>query len=282
MLKRSVVVIFLCSVLVFWLTGCGSSGTSPSDTSGDTTSSPTAAPSVTLSPTPSLTPVPPSVTGIAMGVSPASFSGVGCGSAANIVFSAAITIAAGSTGGQIPYSWNIDHTNIAGSVTFASGETSKTVTYTLSNYTVQLSSTSAVSGSISVGTPGKSVTSSSVGPTGTCKLPGPFEVTGIALSVSPASLTSITCNTTITVTYTATVTIAADSNAGTVVLVWTIGSYHQTVSLVFAPTQTIHTVSYSQTGKIVKVATFPRLGTIASTSPNAVTSASVKPAGTCV
>lgn len=282
MLKRSVVVIFLCSVLVFWLTGCGSSGTSPSDTSGDTTSSPTAAPSVTLSPTPSLTPVPPSVTGIAMGVSPASFSGVGCGSEANIVFSAAITIAAGSTGGQIPYSWNIDHTNIAGTVTFASGETSKTVTYTLSNYAVQLSSTSAVSGSISVGTPGKSVTSSSVGPTGTCKLPGPFEVTGIALLVSPASLTSITCNTTITVTYTATVTIAADSNAGTVVLVWTIGSYHQTVSLVFAPTQTIHTVSYSQTGKIVKVATFPRLGTIASTSPNAVTSASVKPAGTCV
>ena len=281
MLKRSVVVIFLCCLLLCWLTGCGSSGTNPSDTSGDTTSSPTVAPSITISPTPSLTLPPPSVTGIAMDVSPASFSDVGCGSAANIVFSAAITVAAGSAGGQIPYTWNIDHTSIAGSVMFATGETSKTVTYTLSNYAVQLSSTAAVSGSLTVGAPGHAVTSSSVGPTGTCKLPGPFEVTGIALSVSPASLTSIACNTTITVTYTATVFIAADSNAGTVTLVWTIGSYHQTVSVVFAPTQTVHTVSYAQTGKVVKVSTFPRLGTIASTSPNAVASASVKPAGIC-
>jgi hypothetical protein len=281
MLKRSVVAIFLCSLLAFWLTGCGGSGSNPGDTSADITPTPTIASTTASSPTASLTPVPPHVTGIAMGVTPGSFGSVGCGSAINIVFSAAITVGAGSTGGQIPFTWNIDHTSIQGNVTFAPGQTTKTVTYTLSNYAVQLSSTSAVSGSISVGDSGSAVNSATVGPTGTCKLPGPFQVTGISLSVSPASLASIACNSTITVTYTATVYIAADSNAGTVQLNWTVGGGNQAASIVFAPTQTVGSVSISQTGKVTKTSPFPHTASIASTVPNAVTSAMVKPAGVC-
>ena len=136
-------------------------------------------------------------------------------------------------------------------------------------------------GTITVGDPGNSITSSSVGPSGNCSLPGPFQVVSIAISVSPATVTGITCGSTINVVYTATITIAPDSNAGTVQLIWNLAHIHVLASASFAPTQTVRTITYTDTGKIGKANGFPRPGSITSTSPNTVSSATVQSAGIC-
>ncbi len=280
MFKRLITIVLLSLVIV----GCGSSNTGSSNqtpTPTDTTFA-TVVPSRTPSPTAALTPIPPHATGVIIAVSPDSFSSVSCGTTTSVTFNAIITVNSGSTGGPMPFTWNINHTNIAGSVNFASGETSKTVTYTLNNYSLQLNS-SPLTGTITVDNPGSTITSSAVGPTGTCRLPGPFLVQSIALSVSPTTITGITCGTTITVTYTATITIAPDSNAGSVQLVWSIGTYTPKRSLFFAPAQTIATAFYSETGRLVAGNTngFPHHVMLASTSPNAVASAIIKPTGLC-
>src|SRR5205807_10300124 len=132
-------------------------------------------------------------------VNPSSFSGIPCGTTTNIAFTASISVAENG-GGTVSYTWDILNSNMSGSVTFAPGETSKTVTYTLSNYTVQLSSTSSVFGSLSAQAV-NALSSSRNGPGGVCKLPGPFQVVGISISTSPASLTEIACASTITVVY---------------------------------------------------------------------------------
>lgn len=134
-------------------------------------------------------------------------------------------------------------------MTFAPGETSKTIAYTMNNFVVQLNSASALGGSITVGSPGKTV-SASISIAGVCKLPGPFQVVGLSVSMNPASIAGIACGTNISVTYTATIAIAPHSNAGTVQLVWTFGFAHFAAGVNFAPAQTIQTIALTQTGTI--------------------------------
>ncbi|HKF35538.1 MAG TPA: hypothetical protein VKB35_01455 [Ktedonobacteraceae bacterium] len=244
--------------------------------------SPTPSSSPALSPTPSAALAPLHITGVAIGVSPNNVSSIACGASTNLVFTATITSNSGNLGGQVPYTWSINHSNTSGSVTFTPGQTSKTVAYTLSGVVIQLSSPSAVSGSITVGNPGSSITSSTVGLAGVCRLPGPFQVVHLSISTNPASISTIACGTTINVIYTATVTIAPDSNAGTVQLVWNYGgTSHPAASVVFAPTATVNTVSVTLSGKLGRFTGFPRPVSIASTSPNAVSSAAALPSGTC-
>lgn len=284
MIRRSTGIFILSWLLIFGVMACGSAGTATSTPTPDTSiatvaSSPTPSPKATTA----LTPVPPHVTGVVIALNPGTFSNLACGAAINLTFNATITIAAGSTGGSLPYTWNINHTSIPENATFAAGQTSKSVTYTLSKYAVQLNSASLVSGSITVGQSGSSITSSTIGTTGTCILPGPFVVHSIALSVSPSSIEGLACGSTLTVTYTATITIGPNSNAGSVQLAWTIANSTSRSSTYFAPAQTVKTITITDTGKLVAGNSngFPRRISLASTSPNAVSSATVKPTGLC-
>jgi hypothetical protein len=282
MFKRMIIIISFTWLIVLGLVACGSSNSNNGAADSFTTIiSPTPSSSPALSPTPSAALAPLHITGVVIGVSPSNISNIACGASTNLVFTATITSNSGNLGGQVPYTWSINHTNISGSVTFTPGQTTKTVAYTLSGVVIQLSSPSAVSGLIAVGNPGSSITSSTVGLTGVCRLPGPFQVVHLSISTNPASISNIACGTTINVTYTTTVTIAPDSNAGTVQLVWSYGGSHPATSVAFAPTETVKTVSVTLTGKLGRFTGFPRAVSIASTNPNAVSSASAQPTGTC-
>jgi hypothetical protein len=65
-------------------------------------------------------------------------------------------------------------------------------------------------------------------------------------------------------------------------LVWSYGDSHPATSVAFAPTETVKTVSVTLNGKLGRFTGFPRAVSIASTSPNAVSSASAQPSGTCI
>lgn len=278
MSKRPIPMLIFSCLAIFGLIACGSADTGSSATTDISSITPTTSPA--LSPTSSVTLTPLQIIGVSIAVNPGGISNIACGSSTNFVFSATITSSTGNAGGQVPYTWNINHSNIPGSVTFAPGETSKTITYALNNVVIQLSSTSSVGGSITVGSPGKSI-SSSIGLTGVCRLPGPFRVVGLSISTNPASIAGIACGTTITVTYIATITIAPDSNAGTVQLVWNVGNSHPSTSVIFAAAQTVQTTSTAQTGKLGRFIKFPHPASIASINPNALASASVQPIGIC-
>src|SRR5690242_5259526 len=195
MLKRSIVKTLFACIAIFGIVACGGPAAGTSDQTPTNTPSGTAVSSPTLSPTPAPSPTPLHLTGVALAVNPSSFSAIPCGTTTSIVFTASISVAENG-GGTVSYTWNILNSNASGSVTFAAGETSKTVSYTLSNYTVQLSSTSSVSGTLSAVAAGNTLSSTPNGPGGVCHLPGPFQVVGISISTSPASLSGITCTST--------------------------------------------------------------------------------------
>jgi hypothetical protein len=283
MFRRSTM--FILSICLFTLSAstCGgpTGGTdNSSSTPAATSPSTNASISPALSPMPTFT-APLQVTGVSISINPLSFTTIPCGMTLNIVFNAQLTVAPGSVGGQVPYSWTINHAPITGHATFSPGQTIQTMQYSLNNFVVQLNSASAISGAISAGTPGNTVTSTTVAPTGVCHLPGPFQVVSITMSVNPSSVSGVACGTTINITYTATVNIAADSNAGTVSLVWNAVFEHPGASITFAPMQTVGTVSLTLSEKAARYINFPRPVSIASTSPNAVSSAPIVPSGQC-
>lgn len=284
MYRRSTIMILCMCLFVLSASTCGgpSGGPSGSSSTPVDTSSPSANATVSpvLSPMPTFT-APLQVTGVTISINPVSFATIPCGMTMNLVFSAQINVAPGSVGGQIPYSWNINHAPITGNATFAPGQTTQTVKYTLNNFVIQINSASAVSGSISVGMPGKTLVSTTVAPTGVCKLPGPFQVVNITMSINPASVSGVACGSTINITYIATVIIAADSNAGTVTVVWNAVFEHPVSSITFAPTQTVGTITLTLPEKAAHYAGFPRPVSIASTSPNVFSAGPVLPSGQC-
>jgi hypothetical protein len=101
----------------------------------------------------------------------------------------------------------------------------------------------------------------------------------VSAVVSPGSVTGIPCNTTITVTYSVTVTIAPNSNGGTVVVGMFVGNYHRYGSIVFPPGTTVQHLAFSTTPTLTHTTPPPIM--FASTTPNAVSAGSVKPAGQC-
>ena len=270
---------FLFCLVALSLISCGST---PTDSSNQTpVDAPTTAPSVSpaSSPTTAPTGMPLQVTGVSIAMNPTNLSPINCGTSLNIVFTAQISVASGSEGGTLPITWNINQAAIAGTASFNPGQTSQTVTYTLSNYVVQLASSLAVHGSLSAGKAGNALTSATATPSGRCNLPGPFQVVSITISTSPASISSIICDTVINVTYIATVTIAPNSNAGTVSLAWSAVYRHPTVSITFAPAQTVGTTTVVLTGKVNHTTLFLQPVSLASTSPNVFHSAGVTPGG---
>jgi hypothetical protein len=270
MLKRPIFLLVFTFLVVFGVGGCGSTGSTSTD------STPPAS-----APSPSAVPSPVSVKTLATTVSPDSLGGIGCGSTASFTFSTVITAGAGSSGGQVAYTWNIGSSHIPGSVTFAPGDTTKTVTYTLKT-AVQPNTAAAMTGSLSMNNNGSTLTSPVASVRGICSFPGAFKVTSITLTVSPAAVTGIICTSYITFVYTATITIAPNTNGGTVLLKWSFSNTSAAVTFgPYQPGQTTKTVTYSLTGKVSHNQVFPPAGSISSITPNALSSGTVKPFGPC-
>ncbi len=273
MMKRRICILMAMFLVISGFIGCG--GADLQGTSSNMT--PTA---VIQSPSPTLTPL--HVTSLTTTVTPESFSGVSCGGTASFTFSTVIAVVAGGSGGPLAYTWNIGSSHIPGTVTFAPGDQSKTVSYTLKSSSVQPSSAALVTGSLTVNNQGTTLTSTPASVSGICTFPGNFTVVSLTLSVSPASVTGIVCDSYITVVYTATVTIAPNTNGGTVLLRWSFSA--STTAITFGPYQpgqTTRTITYSITGKVIHNQAFPPVASISTVSPNALTSGRVKPFGPC-
>jgi len=271
MSRRVLVQIIFILLIMFGVAACGSpNSSSPSSTPTDTSSSDT-------TPTPS----PLQLVSVATSVSPLSFYGINCGNTVNFTFTAVITVAPGSNGGPVQYTWNVGSSHIKGSVTFAPGETSKSVTYVLKNVANPLSAGS-VSASLSATLNSKTLSSSPASATGICNFPGQFKVASIGISVSPASVTGIACNSIVTFTYTATISVPPETNGGTAILQWAHSSSPITLTFgPYIPGQTTQTVTFTLTGKVLLNDIFPPSESISSSQPNVVTSAAIKPYGVC-
>lgn len=119
-------------------------------------------------------------------------------------------------------------------------------------------------------------------PTAT-KTPVVFQVTGIDMAFQPASIAGLPCGSNLTVTYTATFHVPANSPGGTVQFTYTVnnGRSSMPASIQFAPGQTTKTYTFTSSGVLSPDNTFPGNGGVMTSSPNSITSALVKPAGTC-
>jgi hypothetical protein len=221
---------------------------------------------------------PMQVTGVSVAVNPSTLSHVTCGGTTNLSYTATIFANEGSSGGKVAFTWNANGATTPGSVTFAPGDTSKTVSFALNNVGIQYGATGNTAVTLTINDNGQTITSAPVKPSGNCTFAGPFVVTGVSPSVSPTSVTGIPCNTTITVTYTVTVTIAPHSNGGTVVVSMSVGNYHRYGSISFSPGTTVQRLTFTTTPTLSH---FLSPMTFASTTPNAVSSAPIKPAGQC-
>ena len=126
------------------------------------------------------------------------------------------------------------------------------------------------------------ITLANANATATARALASFKVQRIIISVRPASIAGMTCGTPVNVTYTATITIAPGSPGGTVKLTWNIGSTSTPASATFAPGETVKTVSITDMGTLARNNSYPRNGSITSTSPNVVKSTTIRPIGTCV
>lgn len=283
MLRRSILLLLVVTLIGLNVSACGPTPTQSgalTPTASDATNTPQAAVSPTGSLTPNVTGAPLQVAGIAISMNPSNFGTIACGTTLNIVFSAQISVASGGSG-AVAYTWNINNTSIPGNVTFSTGQTVQTVSYTLNNVAIQLNSTSTVSGSITAANGGSASVSANVAPAGVCRLPGPFQVVSISMSVNPATVDSVACGAFVNITYSATVTIAPDSNAGSVSLVWSTNPGHTGASIAFAPLQTVGTVSVTLNEVSSRHTSFPRPVSISSTSPNVVNGGPVRPGGQC-
>ena len=284
MFKRPVLLTIFACFLLLGTAACGGSGNSSNNNADNSANAtPSVSSTQTSSPTPSPTPTaaPLLVSGFAMAVNPSSLASISCGTSTSIVFSAAITVSQ-ATGGTLPYTWNIGSTQSSGTLTFTAGQTSKVVTYTVPGVTVQYGA-AITSATLTAGPAGKTSTSAAIKPVGNCSLPGPFKVVNITLSFTPSTVAGLPCNSNVTIVYSATITIGSDSNGGTVSLTWNVGTYHPTASVVFAPLQTVQTITYSEPGKLVTGNSngFPRITSLTATSPNTFATSSTKPLGTC-
>lgn len=110
-----------------------------------------------------------------------------------------------------------------------------------------------------------------------------FQVTGVDMQVNPSSIAGMSCGANITVRYTATFHITPHSPGGTVHFEYTInnGRGSTPTSLTFKPGETTRTFSFTWSGNLPPDHTYPGLGGVITTSPNAINSQLISPTGQC-
>lgn len=279
MIKRPLLLFVFTFLALFGMVACNSNLASVSNPTPTVPIDSSATTPTSSLPSPALGPL--HIAKVNTEVNLDSFSGMACGTVTDLVYTATITADAGSGGGTVTYTWNVGRSNQSGRVTFAPGETSKVVSYTLSGFVVEPGTVTA--GFLSVrGSDGMVATSIPVQPTGVCSYEAPFTVQSVALSVNPASVAGLRCNSTIQEVFTAVITVAPNSPGGTVQFTWTVGSYNRALSVAFGPGETVRTLNHAKSDVLTPGSTiFPAAGTVATTSPNVVSSTTVKPTGTC-
>ncbi len=259
-------IVFIC-LAIFSLAACGSNG------NNGTGSTPAA----------TATPVPFKVTSVDLGVNPTSIAGKVCGSPASFTYTATFHIPAETAGGTIQFLYTVNNgrSSSSASVTVSPGETTKTYTFSSSG-TLYPDHTYPGIAEVLVNSP-NAVNSPQVKPAGTCTLGAAFKVTSIDMAVSPTSIAGMACGTQITVTYTATFHIAANSPGGTIQFLYTVNNGRSSpgASVNVSPGQTTATYSFTWSGNLPADHTYPGLGGVITSSPNAVNSPLVKPMGMC-
>lgn len=110
-----------------------------------------------------------------------------------------------------------------------------------------------------------------------------FQVLSIEVGVHPASIAGIACGSQITVTYTATFYVPEGTAGGTIqfLYTWNNGRASPGASITVAPGATTAIYSFTWSGELPTDHTYPGMGGVITSSPNAVTSLMVKPAGMC-
>ena len=232
--------------------------------------------------TPTTATVPLQVTSVDMAVNPTSIAGMTCGTNVTVTYTATFHVAPGSAGGVVKFNYTVNNGrgSTPASITFNSGETSKTYAFKWSG-ALPIDHTYPEPGGVIVTSP-NSVSSPLVGPTGACSSAA-FNVTSVSMAVSPTSIAGMKCGTNVTVTYTATFHIAPDSNGGTIQFMYTInnGRGSTPASLTVAPGNTIATYSFTWSGALPADHTYPEPGGVMVTAPYSLTSAVVAPTGLC-
>ncbi len=237
-----------------------------------------------VGPTGQCSPAAFQVTSVDMAVSPASIQGLACGTSVVVNYTATIHVAPGGPGGVVQFNYTVNNgrSQAPASVPFNPGETTKAYTFTWSG-ALPADHTFPEPGGIQVTSPNQ-LTSSLVGPTGQCtSSTAAFQVTGVDMTVSPASIQGRACGTPIVVTYTATIHVAPGGPGGVVQFSYTVnnGRGQTPASITFAPGQTVRTYSFTWSGTLPPDHTYPGPGGIQITSPNQLTSQLVKPTGLC-
>jgi hypothetical protein len=110
-----------------------------------------------------------------------------------------------------------------------------------------------------------------------------FKVTGVTMSVTPASIAGTTCGSNMTVTYQALFHVTSKSNGGTVQFDYTVnnGRGETPASLTFASGETSKVYTFTWSGALPADHTYPAPGGVQVNSPNQLTSALMGPTGQC-
>lgn len=224
-----------------------------------------------------------SVTSVDLAVSPDNIAGTACGSSINFTYTATFHLAAGNDGGTIQFAYTVNNgrSSTNASVTVSPGETTKTYTFTSSG-TLSTDHTYPGIAEVLVSSP-NAVQSPQVQPSGSCGAAAAFQVTGVDLAVSPASIAGMACGSSISLTYTATFHLAAGGPGGTIQFEYTLNNGRSSTSdsVTVSPGETSKTYTFTSSGTLPADHTYPGIAEIMVTSPNGVQSPQIQPAGSC-
>ncbi len=225
---------------------------------------------------------PFSVTSVTMSVTPGSIAGLACGTNVTVTYMAVFHVKPHSAGGTVKFTYTVNNGrgDTPASIHFNPGQTTKSYTFTWSG-ALPVDHTYPGRGGVQVTSPNH-LTSSLVAPTGQCGQVS-FQVTKIAMAVSPASIQGLSCGTSIVVTYTATIHVAPGDPGGTVKFYYTVnnGRGDTPASINFNPGETTKAYTFTWSGALPADHTYPEPGGIEVTSPNQLISPTVWPTGQC-
>jgi hypothetical protein len=110
-----------------------------------------------------------------------------------------------------------------------------------------------------------------------------FAVLSVDLAVSPNSIAGMTCGSQVTFTYSVTFHMPEGTAGGTIQFMYTLnnGRGSQSASVIVPPVQSRATYSFISSGTLYADHTYPGIAQVLVSSPNAVSSPSVKPDGMC-
>ncbi|HLX58405.1 MAG TPA: hypothetical protein VKR83_15415 [Ktedonobacteraceae bacterium] len=110
-----------------------------------------------------------------------------------------------------------------------------------------------------------------------------FQVLSVDLVVTPNSIAGMACGSQVTFTYTATFHVPAGTAGGTIkfLYTWNNGRASPSASVIVPPEQSTAIYTFTTPGTLYADHTFPGIAEVLVTSPNAVNSPQVIPAGKC-